>query len=62
MVVDVLKVQPGETLTDVLYTPATPEQEAEHQELLKNRENTALENSQRSIILKKTESTHGDRK
>lgn len=26
MVVDVLKVQPGENLTEVLYTPATPEQ------------------------------------
>lgn len=26
MVVDVLKVQPGDNLTEVLYTPATPEQ------------------------------------
>lgn len=62
MVVDVLKVQPGETLTDVLYTPATPEQEAEHQELLKYREQIALDNSQRSKMLKKSESMHGDRK
>ena len=26
MVVDVLKVQPGDNLTEILYTPATPEQ------------------------------------
>ena len=26
MVVDVLKVQPGDNLTKILYTPATPEQ------------------------------------
>lgn len=62
MVVDVLKVQPGETLTDVLYTPATPEQEVEHQEHLKQREQSVMDNSQRSIMLKKSESTHGDRK
>ena len=62
MVVDVLKVQPGETLTDVLYTPATPEQEAEHQDLLRQREQAVLDNSQRSTMLRKSESTHGDRK
>ncbi len=64
MVVDVLKVQPGENLTDVLYTPATPEQEEEHQELLQRREQAVKEQSQRSNFLKfsKTESMHGDRK
>jgi len=62
--VDVLKVQPGENLTDVLYTPATPEQEAEHQELLQRREQAIREQSQRSDLLKvsNTESMHGDRK
>ena len=61
---DVLKVQPGENLTNVLYTPATPEQEAEHQELLQRRNQVVLEQSQRSELLKvsNTESMHGDRK
>lgn len=31
MVIDVLRVQPGGNLTEVLNTPATPEQEKEHQ-------------------------------
>ena len=38
MVVDVLRVQPGENLTEVLYTPATTEQEEEHQLLVRKRE------------------------
>lgn len=28
--IDVLRVQPGENLTEILYTPATLEQEEEH--------------------------------
>lgn len=38
MVIDLLRVQHGENLTEVLFTPATPEQEEEHQEWIKKRE------------------------
>lgn len=31
MVIDILRAQPGGNLTEVLNTPATPEQEMEHQ-------------------------------
>ncbi|XP_064390864.1 ras GTPase-activating-like protein IQGAP1 isoform X3 [Halichondria panicea] len=62
MAVDVLKVQPGENLTTVLYTPATPEQEEEHQELVKKMEQAEQENLQRSLtIMKKSESSFNDR-
>ena len=62
MVVDVLKVQPGENLTEVLYTPATTEQEDEHQELVKKREIADQENQQRSKTVRKSDSTFGDRR
>lgn len=37
MVVDLLRVQPGDNLTTILYTPATPEQEEEHQKMIQER-------------------------
>ena len=46
MVVDLLRVQPGDNLTHILYTPATAEQEEEHQKLREQAEqdkrNTSL--------------------
>ena len=62
MVVDVLRVQPGEDLQEVLYTPASVEQEEEHQQLVKRRELAEQEKLQRSVQLKKSESLYGDRK
>ena len=61
MVVDMLRVQPGENLTEVLYTPATPEQEEDYQLMLQAREKAELEKSQRSAKLKKAESLYGDK-
>ena len=60
MVVDLLKVQPGDNLTTILYTPATPEQEEEHQALIKQREEDALNRSTNTSMLK-SESLYGDR-
>ncbi|KAM4647160.1 ras GTPase-activating-like protein IQGAP1 isoform 2-T2 [Amazona ochrocephala] len=34
LIVDVIRFQPGETLTEILGTPATSEQEAEHQRVM----------------------------
>lgn len=34
---DVIRFQPGETLTEILETPATNEQEAEHQRAMQRR-------------------------
>jgi len=63
MVVDVLKVQPGDNMTSVLYTPATPEQEEEHQELVSRMQQAEQENLSRSnTIMKKSESTFNDRR
>ena len=62
MVVDVLKVQPGENLTEVLYTPATPDQEDEHQQLIRKRDVSDQEQRQRSITIVKSNSMQGDRK
>ena len=60
MVVDLLRVQPGDNLTTILYTPATPEQEEEHQTLIKQREEDALNRSTNTSVLK-SESLYGDR-
>ena len=60
MVVDLLKVQPGDNLTTILYTPATPEQEEEHQALIKQREQDALNRSANTSMLK-SGSLYGDR-
>lgn len=38
MIVDVIRCQPGDTLTQILNTPATDEQEEEHVALMKKRE------------------------
>ena len=62
MVVDVLRVQHGENLTEVLYTPATPEQEEEHQEWVKRKEQTDQKQIQRSATIKRSDSMQGDRK
>uniref|UniRef100_A0A452GFW5 Ras GTPase-activating-like protein IQGAP1 n=1 Tax=Gopherus agassizii TaxID=38772 RepID=A0A452GFW5_9SAUR len=37
LIVDVIRFQPGETLTEILETPATHEQEAEHQRAMQRR-------------------------
>uniref|UniRef100_A0A2K6EJS1 IQ motif containing GTPase activating protein 1 n=1 Tax=Propithecus coquereli TaxID=379532 RepID=A0A2K6EJS1_PROCO len=37
LIVDVIRFQPGETLTEILETPATNEQEAEHQRAMQRR-------------------------
>ncbi|XP_010190700.1 PREDICTED: ras GTPase-activating-like protein IQGAP1 [Mesitornis unicolor] len=37
LIVDVIRFQPGETLTEILETAATPEQEAEHQRAMQKR-------------------------
>ena len=62
MVVDVLRVQAGENLTEVLYTPASSEQEEEHQALIQRREKQEVSKMQRSSTMKKSESMVGDRK
>ncbi|KAL5481649.1 hypothetical protein EMCRGX_G021851 [Ephydatia muelleri] len=61
MVVDVLRVQPGENLTSVLYTPATPEQEEEHQTFIRKREQLEQDKVQRSTTIRRSESMSGDR-
>ncbi|XP_029430405.1 ras GTPase-activating-like protein IQGAP1 [Rhinatrema bivittatum] len=37
LIVDVIRFQPGETLTEILETPATSEQEADHQRAMQRR-------------------------
>ncbi|XP_075620616.1 ras GTPase-activating-like protein IQGAP1 isoform X2 [Balearica regulorum gibbericeps] len=37
LIVDVIRFQPGDTLTEILETPATSEQEAEHQRAMQKR-------------------------
>ncbi|GAB1292261.1 Ras GTPase-activating-like protein IQGAP1 [Apodemus speciosus] len=37
LIVDVIRFQPGETLTEILETPATSEQEAEHERAMQRR-------------------------
>ncbi|NXP52060.1 IQGA1 protein, partial [Heliornis fulica] len=37
LIVDVIRFQPGETLTEILETPATSEQESEHQRAMQKR-------------------------
>lgn len=37
LIVDVIRFQPGETLTEILETPATPEQESDHQRAMQRR-------------------------
>ncbi|KAM9446448.1 ras GTPase-activating-like protein IQGAP2 [Clarias gariepinus] len=37
LILDVVRVQPGDTLTDILETPATPQQESEHDKMVERR-------------------------
>ena len=62
MVVDVLRAQPGENLTEVLYTPASEDQEEEHQELVSRRDQAEHDQRQRHTTIKKSDSMFGDRK
>lgn len=59
MVVDLLRVQAGDNLTDILYTPATSEQEEEHQKMIKEREEADKIN--RSMSLSQADSIYTDR-
>lgn len=61
MVVDLLRVQPGDNLTTILYTPATPDQEEEHQKMIKEREETDQEKLNRSFTIRKGDSAYSDR-
>lgn len=48
MVVDVVRCQQGETLTEILQKPATDAQEDFHQALIKSRERTGQRADQKS--------------
>ena len=62
MVVDLLRVQPGDNLTTILYTPATPEQEEEHLRTNKEREEIDQDNKlNRSFTIRKGDSAYNDR-
>lgn len=60
MVVDILRAQPGESLTTVLYTPATPAQEGDHRALISSRAETEKQKSAQGTILRKMNSIYGD--
>ncbi|XP_065909989.1 ras GTPase-activating-like protein IQGAP1 [Dysidea avara] len=60
MVVDILRAQPGESLTNVLYTPATSSQEEDHQALLSSRVETEKQKLSRGATLRKMNSIYGD--
>ncbi|XP_066272351.1 ras GTPase-activating-like protein IQGAP1 isoform X4 [Branchiostoma lanceolatum] len=61
LIVDVIRVQPGDNLTDILSTPTTLDQEDEHQRLVKKRE-AQDEKSQKKGGLSRSQSAHGDNK
>lgn len=61
MVVDLLRVQPGDNLTDILYTPATPEQEEEHQRMIKEREESEKLNKSLPVSQLQSDSVYTDR-
>ena len=61
MVVDLLRVQPGDNLTTILYTPATQEQEEEHQRMIKEREQIDQEKLNRSFTVRHGDSAYSDR-
>ncbi|KAI8490923.1 IQ motif-containing GTPase-activating protein 3 [Branchiostoma belcheri] len=61
LIVDVIRVQPGDNLTDILTTPTTLDQEDEHQRLVKKRE-AQDEKSQKKGGLSRSQSAHGDNK
>ncbi|XP_072004464.1 ras GTPase-activating-like protein IQGAP1 [Engystomops pustulosus] len=57
LIVDVIRFQPGETLTEILDTPATPEQEADHQRAMQRR---AIRNAKTPDKMKKATSLRDD--
>ncbi|XP_061232637.1 ras GTPase-activating-like protein IQGAP1 isoform X2 [Neopsephotus bourkii] len=57
LIVDVIRFQPGETLTEILGTPATSEQEAEHQRAMQKR---AIRDAKTPDKMKKTVSVKED--
>ncbi|XP_067999777.1 ras GTPase-activating-like protein IQGAP1 [Melanerpes formicivorus] len=57
LIVDVIRFQPGETLTEILETPATSEQEAEHQRAMQKR---ALRDARTPDKMKKSLSARED--
>ena len=59
MVVELLNAQPSDSLTEVLNTPATPEQEETHQQRQKRKEETETEKAG-SDGLKRSQSLVGD--
>lgn len=60
MVVDLLRVQPGDNLTHILYTPATQEQEEEHQKMITERDQKDMEKFHRTLTIK-GDSMYNDR-
>ena len=58
---DLLRVQPGDNLTDILYTPATPEQEEEHQRMIKEREESEKLNKSLPVSQLQSDSVYTDR-
>ena len=61
MVVDLLRVQPGDNLTHILYTPATQEQEEDHQKMITERDQKDMEKFHRTLTIK-GDSMYNDRK
>ncbi|XP_015423227.1 PREDICTED: ras GTPase-activating-like protein IQGAP1 [Myotis davidii] len=57
LIVDVIRFQPGETLTEILETPATNEQEAEHQRAMQRR---AIRDAKTPDKMKKSKSVKED--
>ncbi|XP_035292082.1 ras GTPase-activating-like protein IQGAP2 isoform X1 [Anguilla anguilla] len=58
LIVDVVRIQPGETLTDTLETPATPLQESEHAKVIEKR---AVQDARTPDGLKTSQSVLEDR-
>ncbi|KAG6925201.1 IQ motif containing GTPase activating protein 1 [Chelydra serpentina] len=57
LIVDVIRFQPGETLTEILETPATHEQEADHQRAMQRR---AIRDAKTPDKMKKSKSVKED--
>ncbi|KAJ8285564.1 hypothetical protein GJAV_G00028290 [Gymnothorax javanicus] len=58
LIVDVVRIQPGETLTETLETPATPHQESEHAKVIEKR---AVQDAQTPDGLKSSQAVLEDR-
>ncbi|XP_031561536.1 ras GTPase-activating-like protein IQGAP1 isoform X2 [Actinia tenebrosa] len=61
LIVDVLMVQQGENLTEILETPATEEQETAHTNLVKEREKNE-ERKRKNTQVRRSASIYGDNK